>query len=118
MDGMRNHNTIVASDFQKTEMYHQNVHDCAKRNLLLVSTDGSGIPGENRGISMKLAEKHAHVGDKHDSTCALALEETRKDTVKSMKTPGIASKLMWNYWHHDPDSQWFGNWVLLHVTEH
>jgi len=48
----------------------------------------------------------------------LALEETRKDKVKSMKTPGIASKLMWNYWHHDPDSQWFGNWVLLHVTKH
>jgi len=55
-DGMRNHNTIVASAFQKTEIYHQNVRYCSKRNLLLVSTDGSGIPGENRGILMKLAE--------------------------------------------------------------
>jgi len=23
---------------------------------------------------------------------------------------------MWIYWHHDPDSQCFGNWVLLHIT--
>jgi len=23
---------------------------------------------------------------------------------------------MWIYWHHNPDSQWFGNWVVLHVT--
>jgi len=83
-----------------------------------VSTDGSGIPGEDCGILTKLAEKHEHVGDKHDSTYALALEETRKDTVKSMQTPGITSKLMWIYWPHDPDSQWFGNWVLLHVTTH
>ena len=29
---------------------------------------------------------------------------------------GITSKLMWIYWHLDPDSQWFGNWILLHVT--
>jgi len=66
-----------------------------------------------------LAEKHEHVGDKHDSAYALALEETRKATVKSMpQKPGIASKLMWIYWHHDPDSQWYGNWVLLHVTTH
>ena len=33
-----------------------------------------------------------------------------------MQATGIASKLMWIYWHHDPDSQWFGNWVLLYVT--
>jgi len=78
--------------------------------------DGSGIPGEEHGILTKLAEKHEHVGDKHDSTYALALEDTRKDMVKSMQTPGIASKLMWIYWHHDPDSQWFDNWVLLKVT--
>jgi len=58
------------------------------------------------------------MGDKHDSTYALALEETRKDIVEHLQTPGTASKLMWIYWHHDPDSQWFGNWVLLHVTTH
>ena len=115
---MRNHNTIVASAFQKTEIYHQNVRYCSKRNLLLVSTDGSGISGEDCGIWTKLAAKYYHVGDKHDSTYALALEETRKAMVKSMQTPGIASKLMWIYWHHDPDSQWSGNWVLLNVTTH
>jgi len=43
------------------------------------------------------------VVDKHDSTYALALEETRKAMVKSMQTPSIASNLMWIYWHHDPD---------------
>jgi len=31
---------------------------------------------------------------------------------------GTASKLMWIYWHHEPESQWFGNWVALHVTTH
>jgi len=56
------------------------------------------------------------VGDEHDSTYVLGLEATRKATVTSMQAAGIASKLMWIYWHHDPDSQWFGNWVLLHVT--
>jgi len=66
----------------------------------------------------KLAEKHEHVGDIHDSTDALAPEETRKDMVKRIQTPGIASKLMWIYWHQDPDSQWFDNWVLLKVTTH
>jgi len=35
-----------------------------------------------------------------------------------MQTTGIASKLMWIYWHQDPDSQWFGKWVLLHVKPH
>ena len=35
-----------------------------------------------------------------------------------MQTAGIQSKLIWIYWHHDPDSQWFGNWSLLHVTAH
>jgi len=118
VNGMRKHNMIAALAFQKREIYQQNVRDCAKQNSLLVSTDGSGIPGEDRGILTNLDEKHEHVGDKHDSTYALALEETRKDTVKSMQTPGIANKLMWIYWHHDPDSQCFGNWVLLHVTTH
>ena len=118
VDGMRKHNKIAALAFQKTEIHHQNVRDCVKRNLLSLSNDGSGIPGEDREILTKLAEKHEHVGDKHDSTYTLALEETRKDTVKSMQTPGIASKLMWIYWHYDPDSQWFGNWVLLHVKTH
>jgi len=100
VDGMRKHNTMEALAFRKTEIYHQNVRDCAKRNLLLVSTDGSGIPGEDRGILTKLAETHENVGDKHDSTHASALEATRKDMVKNMQTPGIASKLMWIYWHH------------------
>jgi len=71
--------------FQKTEIYHQNVRDCAKRNLLLVSTDGSGIPGEDLRILTKLAEKHEHMGGKHDNTYALALEETRKDMVKACR---------------------------------
>jgi len=102
---MRKYNTIAALAFQKTEMYHQNIRDCEKRNLFLVSTDGSGIPGEDGGILTKLAEKHEHVDDKHDSTYALSLEESRKATVKSMHTPGIASKLMWIYWCNDPDSQ-------------
>jgi len=82
----------------------------------LVSTDGSCIPGEDRGILTTLAQTHEQVGNKHDSAYALALEEPRKDMVVHLQTPGTASKLMWIYWHHDPDSQWFGNWVLLHVT--
>ena len=36
--------------------------------------------------------------------------------VVHLQTPGTASKLMWIYWHHYPESQWFGNWVLLHVN--
>jgi len=107
---------LAAMAFLKTEMYQQNVQNCAIRNLLLVSTDGSGLPGEDRGILTKLARQYEHIGDKHDSTYALGLEATRKATVTSMQATGIASKLMWIYWHHDPDSQWFGNWVLLHVT--
>jgi len=71
--------------------------------------------GENRGILTKLARQYGHMGDKHDSTYALGLKATRKATVTSMQATGIASKLMWIYRHHDPDSQWFGNWVLLHV---
>jgi len=118
VEGMRKHNTMAALAFRKTELYHQNVRDCAKRNLLFASTDGSGIPGEDRGILTTLAQTHEHVGDKHDSTYALALEETRKDMVVQLQTLGTASKLMWIYWHHDPDSQWFSNWVLLHVTTH
>ena len=82
----------------------------------MVSTDGSGIPGEDRGILTMLAQTHENVGDKYDSACALALEETRKDMVIHLQTPGTASELMWIYWHHNPDSEWFGNWVLLHVT--
>jgi len=115
VDGMHKHNTMAAFAFRKTDIYHQNVRDCAKRNLLLVSTDGSGIPGEDRGILTKLAETHDHVGDTQDSIHVLAMEATRKDMFKSLQTPGIASKLMWIYW---PDSQWFRNWVLLHVTTH
>jgi len=42
VDGMRKHNTIAALAFQKTETYHQNIRKCAKRNLILVSTDGFG----------------------------------------------------------------------------
>jgi len=42
-----------------------------------------------------LAEQHEHVGDKEEGTYTLALEESRKSTVKSMQTTGIASKLMW-----------------------
>jgi len=118
VDGMCKHDTIAALAFQKTEMYQQNVRDCTKRNLPLVSTDKSGMPGKDRGILTKLAEQHEYVGDKQDSTYALVLEESSKSTVKSMQPRGIASKLMWVYWHHDSDSQWFGNWVLLHVTTH
>ena len=59
---------------------------------------------------------HEHVGDKHDRAYALALEDTRKDMVVHLQTPGTASKLMWIYRHHDPESQWSGNWVLLHAT--
>jgi len=116
VDGMRKHNILAAMAFRKTEKYQKNVQDSANRNLLLVSADGSGLPGEDRRILTKLARQYVHVGDKHDSTYALGLEATRKATVTSMQATGIASKLMLIYWHHDPDSQWFGNWVLLHVT--
>jgi len=34
VDGMRKHNMLAAMAFQKTEMYQQNVQDCANRNLL------------------------------------------------------------------------------------
>jgi len=60
VDWMRKHNTMAALAFRKTELYHQNVRDCAKRNLPLVSTDGSGIPGEDLGILTTLAQTHAH----------------------------------------------------------
>jgi len=116
VDGMRKHNTMAALAFEKSELYHQNVRDCAKQNLLLVSTDVSGIPGEDRGILTTLAQTHEHVGDRHDSAYALELEETRKAKIVHLQTPGIARNLMWIYWHHDPDSQWLGNWVLLHVS--
>ena len=68
LDGMRKHNMIAAMAFRKTETYQQNVQDCATRNLLLVSTGGSGMPGEDRGILTKLGEQYEYVGDKHDST--------------------------------------------------
>jgi len=84
--------------------------------LFLVSTDDSGLPGEDHRILTKFARQYEPVGDEHGNTYALGLEATRKATVTSMQATGIASKLMWIYWHYDPDSQWFGNWVLLHVT--
>jgi len=115
---MRKHNIIAAVAFQKTAMYQQNVWDCAKQHPLLMSTDGSGILGEYRGILKKLAEKHENVCDKHDSTYALALEARRKATFESMQTTDIASKLVWTIWHHDLDSKWFDNWVLLYITLH
>jgi hypothetical protein len=34
VDGMRKYNMLAAMAFQKTEMYQQNVQDCANRNLL------------------------------------------------------------------------------------
>ena len=97
MDGMRKHNMLAAMAFRKTEMYQQNVQDCGIRNLLLVSTDESGLPGDDRGILTKLTRQYEHIGDKHDSTYALGLEATRKATVTSMQATGIASKLMWIY---------------------
>jgi len=118
MERMRKHDMIAAVAFQKTAMYQQNVKDGTKRHLLLVSNDGSVIPKEDRRILTALAEKHEHVRERHDSTYAQALEATRNSTFKRMQTAGIQSKLIWIYWHHDPDSQWFGNWVLLHVTTH
>jgi len=74
VDGMRKHNMIAVMAFRKTEMYQQNVQDCANRNLLLVSTDGLGLHGEDRGILRKFAQKYEHVGDNHDSTYVLGLE--------------------------------------------
>jgi len=38
VDGMRKHNTMAALAFGKTELYHENVRNCAKQNLLLEST--------------------------------------------------------------------------------
>jgi len=92
VDGMRKHNMLAAMAFRKTEMYQQNVQDCANRNLLSVSTDGSGLPGEDCGILTKLSRQYEHVGDKHDSTYALGLEATRKATVTSMQATG-----RWHY---------------------
>jgi len=46
----------------------------------------------DRGILTQLADKHVHFGDKHDSTYELTLEETKKDTVKSMQTQSKACR--------------------------
>ena len=81
LDGMRKHNTMAALAFEKTELHYQNARDFAKQNLLLVITNVSGIPGEDRRILTTFAQTHEHVGDKHDSAYALALEETRKAMV-------------------------------------
>jgi hypothetical protein len=70
MERMRKHDMIAAVAFQKTAMYQQNVKDGTKRHLLLVSNDGSVIPREDRRILTALAEKHEHVGERHDSTYA------------------------------------------------
>jgi len=77
VDGMRKHNMLAAMAFRKTDMYQRNVQDSTNRNLVLVSTDGSGLPGEDRGILTKLARQYEHVDDKHDRTYALGLEATR-----------------------------------------
>jgi len=47
VDGMRKHNMLAAMAFQKTDMYQRNVQDCVNQNLLLVSTNEPGLPGED-----------------------------------------------------------------------
>jgi len=71
--------------FGKQKFINEMYRTVRKRNQLLVSTDGSGLPGGDRGILTKVAQKYEHVGDNHDSTYALGLEAKRKATVTSVQ---------------------------------